>query len=424
MNILIVNTAEKTGGAAIAARRLMEALNANGVKARMLVRDKQSDHLCVSALPRSPWLKMKFLWERLVVWMHQRFRKKHIWDVDIANVGTDITRLPEFRWADVIHLHWVNQGFLSLKDIERILDSGKRVLWTLHDQWPTTAVCHYAANCNRFTEHCSHCPQMQSTHERDLAWRIFERKRSLYQKINRITFIGCSEWICQEARKSALLRGVDSERVNGSMSPCRVVHIPNTIDQSVFRPTDSKAARLRFGLPLDRKLLLFSSLKVTDERKGVRYLLEACCILADQHPEESSAYTIVMVGKQSALQQSSSIPIISLPYMSDECEMALLYAAIDVFVTPSLQDNLPNTIVEAMSVGTPCVAFAVGGIPEMIHHLEDGFLATPRDAQSLADGIRYVLADANHGRLAARAASFAARTYSPERVVRQYISAL
>ena len=122
MRVLIINTSENIGGAAIAANRLMEALKNNGVKAKMLVRDKRTDQITVASLPQSPLLKAKFVWERVCIWKANRFKKHNLFQVDLANTGTDITPLPEFKEADVIHLHWVNQGFLSLKDIRRIID--------------------------------------------------------------------------------------------------------------------------------------------------------------------------------------------------------------------------------------------------------------------------------------------------------------
>ena len=144
MRVLIINTSERIGGAAIAASRLMESLKNNGIKAKMLVRDKQTDQISVVRL-KSNWLQVwKFMWERIVIWSANRFRRYHLFDVDIANTGTDITSLPEFRQADVIHLHWINQGMLSLNDIRKILTSGKPVVWTMHDMWPCTGICHYA----------------------------------------------------------------------------------------------------------------------------------------------------------------------------------------------------------------------------------------------------------------------------------------
>lgn len=117
------NTSERLGGAAVAASRLMESLKNNGIKAKMLVRDKQTDQISVVGLQRN-WVQVwRFVWERIVIWKANRFKKNNLFAVDIANTGTDITSLPEFQQADVIHLHWVNQGMLSLNDIRKILKS-------------------------------------------------------------------------------------------------------------------------------------------------------------------------------------------------------------------------------------------------------------------------------------------------------------
>ena len=138
MKVLIVNTSEKTGGAAVAASRLMEALNNHGVKAKMLVREKETDHLTVIGFPPTPWLRWHFLWERLVIWFHCHGSRKHLFEIDIANTGTDITQMHEFKEADVIHLHWINQGMLSLKVLRKILLSGKPVSATIHEDATTT----------------------------------------------------------------------------------------------------------------------------------------------------------------------------------------------------------------------------------------------------------------------------------------------
>ena len=123
MRVLLINTSERIGGAAVAASRLMEALKNNGIKAKLLVRDKQTEQITVVALRRSWKLVWKFVWERIVIWKANRFKKNNLFAVDIANAGTDITSLPEFQQADVIHLHWINQGMLSLKNLEKILAS-------------------------------------------------------------------------------------------------------------------------------------------------------------------------------------------------------------------------------------------------------------------------------------------------------------
>ena len=108
MRVLIVNTSERTGGAAIAASRLKDALIDNGVKAKMLVRTKESDNVSVAQLRQTPMLRFNFLWERGRIWLANGLSRDHLFDIDTATRGSDITRLPEFKEADVIHLHWVN----------------------------------------------------------------------------------------------------------------------------------------------------------------------------------------------------------------------------------------------------------------------------------------------------------------------------
>lgn len=399
MRVLLINTSEKAGGAAIAAARLMEALNQNGVKAKMLVRDKVTDRVTVAALPSSPLKLVKFAWERGIIWLHNRFSMRNLWQLDIANVGTDITRLPEFQEADVIHLHWINQGFLSLRDLRRILQSGKRVVWTLHDQWPYTAICHYSGDCELYQHSCHHCPQLKGSSEHDLSYRVFQQKKALFMQ-HHITFVGCSQWIADLARKSALLTGQ------------KVVSIPNAIPSKLFHPMDKAAARMEHRLPLDKKLVLFGSYKVTDERKGVRYLAQAYQMLIEKP-------SIVVVGKatKTVADLFGDADFYCVDYITDEHRMASLYAAVDAYVTPSLQDNLPNTIAEAMSCGTPCVGFHIGGIPQMIDHLQNGYVAKYRDAADLAQGIDYVL---NHD-LSRQAHDKASHLYGEVHVAQQYI---
>ena len=406
MRVLIINTSEQTGGAAIVAYRLMEALNTHGVKAKMLVRDKVSNRITVVRIPHSPLEKWRFLWERAVIWMHNRLSRKNLFGVDIANTGYDITRLSEFREANVIHLHWVNQGFLSLDNIERILASGKHIVWTMHDMWPMTAICHHSADCMHFQDHCHDCFLLNRPAPRDLSYKVFERKREMMLH-GRVTFVGCSQWITNLARQSALIKDQ------------RILSIPNAIHSSVFHPTPQAEARRQHGLPTEGRLLLFGSLKVTDPNKGIQYLVEALKMLAGKGLTADTG--IVVVGTHTEqITQLFPLPVHALPYISDERKMASLYSAVDAFVTPSLHENLPNVIAEAMSCGTPCVGFRIGGIPEMITHQQDGYVARYKDAADLAEGIRYVLSDEHHDRLSTAAVK-AARRYNEDHVALQYI---
>ena len=410
MNVLIVNTSETAGGAAIAARRLTHALNRQGVSARMLVRDvSSSPSPDVVRIDSSRFRRLPFLWERLRIWVANGLSRHNLWRVDIANAGLPITRTQAFREADVIHLHWVNQGMMSLAELRRILKSGKRVVWTMHDMWPCTSICHHADTCDRYHTHCHNCPLLVHPGQKDLSFQVFRQKAKAYGQ-GHITFVCCSEWLAGQARKSALLAGHD------------VVTIPNTYDATHFHPSSRAEARAELGLPQDKPLVLFASYKVTDTQKGSDYLMRAFRYLTDLN------IGLVIVGQMA--EEAIDLPVAdridTLPfkrypmgYVTDEARMARIYQAIDLFVTPSLQENLPNTIMEAMACGTPCVGFHIGGIPEMIDHQQNGYVAAYKNEQDLAAGIRWTLG--HQVEAGERAAAKAAATWNEDVVARQYI---
>ena len=402
MRVLIVNTSERTGGAAVAANRLMMALNNNGVKAKMLVRDKESDSLTVVGLPKSPMLNWHFLWERLVIFFHCRFSRKHLFEIDLANSGSDITKLREFQEADVIHLHWINQGMLSLSGIRKILKSGKPVVWTMHDIWPATAICHLTLNCRNFTTHCHNCRLLPGKgSSSDLSTSVWRKKEKMLEDSS-IYFVTCSHWLEQEAKASALLRGQ------------KIVSIANPIDTHIYRSGDKQTARKNLGLPEDKRLILFVSQRVTNKNKGMDYLIDACRQLKD--------YELVILGGH-AEEVVDQLPLKAHPlgYVNDERRIVEIYQAVDVFVLPSLSENLPNTIMEAMACGVPCVGFKVGGIPEEIDHKRNGYVAEYRDSDDLARGIRWILSEADYDQLSQEAVRKVAHSYSQQSVAISYL---
>jgi len=394
----------------VAARRLMTALNANGVKARMLVRDKQTDDINVVSLGRSARRQWHFLWERWCVFCHLRFSRKRLFELDTACSGNDITSLREFKEADVVHLHWINQGMLSLQGIRKILLSGKPVVWTMHDAWPSTAICHLTLGCKRFKSGCKECkylPGGGSPH--DLAARIWKRKQRMLRAGN-VHFVACSRWLQGEAKASALLKGHTID--------C----IPNPIDTRIYRPRDRREARLENHLPENKKIMLFVSQRVTNPNKGMSYLIEACRQLVKERPElKTTACMAVLGGHAEELEGAFPFETIPVGYVNDERKIASLYSAADVFVLPSLSENLPNTIMEAMACGVPCVGFSVGGIPEMIDHMRNGYVARYKDAADLSQGLRWTLIEADCLELKRNALQKVAACYSQQSVAMRYI---
>lgn len=379
MKVIILNTFECIGGAAVAANRLMNALLKIGIWVSMLVRESTGCSSYVlsvnNSFIRRNVNKLRFLWERWVIYWSNKFSKVNLFQVSIANTGVDITHYPNVKDADIIHVHWINQGFLSLKDIQALIKLGKPIVWTLHDLWPATGICHYPGNCLRYQSKCFECPLQIRKPWIDLAKCVYEKKIEL--NLSKITFVGCSEWITNEARKSVLLKDAS------------FLSIPNPIDISVFKAMDKTLARDKNCLPQDKFLLLFAAAKISDTRKGISLFINACNKLKEIY---ASRIEIVLMGSKSEeLVKSFPFKVNALGYISDIEVMTSIYSAADMFIIPSLEDNLPNTIMESMACGTPCVGFDTGGIPEMIDHKINGYVAKYKDSEDLAVGIQWVL---------------------------------
>ena len=401
MKVVIINTSETSGGAAIAAKRLMKALNKNGVEAKMLVRDKRTSDSCVYTVNTS-WFKRKinffrFLWERLIIFIATGFDRKNLFQVSIANTGTDISRHPLVKEADIIHIHWINQGFLSFSGIKRLIATGKTIVWTLHDCWVIdNGIYHFPGN-----------RRLGKKLIFDLNKSVFNKKNDL--GLSKITFVGCSKWIADEARKSTLL----------SRSP--IFSIPNPIDTEAFQLKNKKEARSLLSLPQDKYIILFAAAKVSDERKGLIYFIEAYKILKKRIDSIEEKIEILMMGNLSQ-EDIKTIPfsVHRLGYVSDNEKISAIYSCADLFVIPSLEDNLPNTIMESMACGTPCLGFNTGGIPEMIDHKINGYVSEYKNSQDLADGIEWILNNNNNNALSEACIKKVSDFYSENIIAQQY----
>ena len=410
MRVLIVNTSEREGGAAVAANRLMDALNNNGVKAKMLVRDKETDNITVVGLKGGLLQRFRFLWERWCVYYHLHFKRDHLFDLDMANTGFDITKLPEFKEADVIHLAWINQGFLSLKDIGKIINSGKAVVWTMHDLWAATGICHFTFGCEAYKGQCHNCFYLpRGGKSADLSTRVFNKKKKVYYNSG-IHFVACSKWLGNSARQSSLLTGL------------QLSVIPNPIDTHVFCPKDKRVARLHSTLPEGKRIILFVSQRVTMERKGMAYFIKAISLLAERYPEmKENTVIAILGGRADEVVSQLALPSFPLGYVKNERQLVDIYNSADVFVIPSLDENLPNTIMESMACGVPSVGFKAGGIPEMIDHQKNGYVASYKDADDLAAGIHWVLGEADKEELKMQCVQKVMSCYSQRSVAMKYV---
>ena len=278
---------------------------------------------------------------------------------------------------DVVHLHWVAHGFLRLESLAKI---SAPVVWTLHDMWTFTGGCHYAGACEKFTESCGRCPLLHGRRDCDWSRSGWLRRQRIFSGTS-ITYVSPSRWLAGRARASSLLRSAD------------VRIIPNGIDAVRFAPRDRLMERRRWGLPEDRLLILAGSVQLTDNpRKGFQDLLQ-CLDWLGRAGGGRVADLVLFGAAAPATNELNGFKVHRLGEIVGEEAMASLYAAADVFVAPSLEDNLPNTIIEAMATGTPVVAYAAGGIPEIIDQRVNGLTVPTGEPARLADALHAILND-------------------------------
>lgn len=363
MNILLLTT-YKHGGAGVACRRLQSALLEAGENAQLLTADEAPS-------------KWPFYAERLSFLPYERDKSVRF-SFSLANFGHDLSQTNALQQADVIHLHWINQGFLSLKNIRQLALLGKPFVWTLHDMWAFTGGCHYSGDCLRYRQSCGMCPCLRNPGPTDLSHRIWKRKKEQFPP--NLHFVTCSEWLAGEARNSGLLENYS------------VTAIPNPIDTALFKPMSAperSAFRRTRGIPEKALLILFAAMKVKETRKGFQYLQDALRLLKSRRPDLPIELMVLGKAEPEALQ-ALPYPFHAFGMVQDVATLAEIYGAADLFVIPSLEDNLPNTVMESLACGTPVVGFHTGGIPEMVGHLQEGFIAPQRDTAALSEGITWV----------------------------------
>lgn len=386
MRIAILSAYDHGGGGSIAALRLHRGLLAEGADSHMIVQSARSDATGVEA-PSGKFAR--FLAQlrpdldqlALHAYPHREgfFSPGVLWD--------DVVKRVDAIRPDIVHVHWINGGFMRPESLRRLRYP---LVWTMHDLWALTGGCHYDDGCGRFRTQCGTCPALGSSKANDLAARGQRRKAWAYSRLD-LTAVAPSEWMADCIEQSTLL----------GEYPVEV--IANPIDLNRFKPYDRHFARSVFGLPADAKVILFGAANATsDPRKGFAYLQQA---LRQFSATTTQPVLLVVFGATSGPgAEAFGLPTRYVGRLGDEVALALLYSACDVFVAPSLQDNLPNTIAEALACGLPTVAFKVGGIPDLVLDEVNGRLCAPGEALALADGIAWVLADEDRRAGLARAA--------------------
>ena len=377
MKVLMVNATDIFGGAARAAFRLHQGLRSKGVDSRMLVEImKGNDPFVIGpkndfqkvlayARPRLRQVPLLLYFKRsgdrfTPAWLPDRLAGR------INNINPDI-----------VHLQWIDD-FLRIENIPKLI---KPIIWTLHDMWAFTGGCHYDRGCGRYQESCGCCPQLGSKRGHDLSYKVLRRKKKSWRNTNMV-IVCVSNWLADCARRSIVL------------GKYQVKVIPNGLDTKRFQPVDKRTARQLLNLPQKKKIILFGALYATsDPRKGHNHLKSAIRRLAAWGYSESVELVIFGASAPSKDDEWRDIgfPVHYLGVLQDDISLAVVYSAADVMVVPSEEEAFGQTASESLSCGVPVVAFAIGGLLDIVGHEREGYLARPFDSEELARGIEWVL---------------------------------
>lgn len=407
MKALLLSTDDIRPGAARAAYRLHQSLRNIGVDSQMLVQSKQSEDSTVNGAKtslRNINAEARIAVDKLPFLLYPHRLKKQFclqWLPD--TIAGQVARIQ----PDIVNLHWVCNGYLQIETLAKL---NKPIVWTLRDMWPMTGGCHYSENCDRYQHHCGVCPQLQSTATWDASYWVWQRKNRAWRDLN-LTIVSLSSWLADCARSSSLFKHR------------RIETIPNGIDTSLYKPIDRSFARRLLNLPQDKQLVLFGAVGATsDKRKGFHLLQAALQELS--HSARQDQIELVVFGAAEPKQPPEfGFKTHYLGKLTDDLSLSLLYGAANVLVAPSVYENLPNTVLEAMACGIPSVAFDIGGMPDLIEHEGTGYLAQPFKIEELAQGIVWVLEnDDRYQKLTDRTRQKAEQEFALEIAARRYLS--
>lgn len=368
MRVVLLNTFDAAGGSVRACERLLRGLTTEAIDTTMLVREKGSNGVRVQSVGSRTSGIFRALIDGALLHLYPR-RKLNFFAPAWApgRALREIIRLS----PDIVHLHWVVNGFVRIESLAKF---SVPIVWTLHDSWPFTGGCHLPGECNQYEQSCGWCPILGSKREHDMSRWIWYRKKKAWHDIS-VTIIAPSRWIAERARSSSLFRGRN------------IVVIPNAIDTGQYAPGDKLGARRELGLSERGNIILFgANHALNDHNKGFDLLRAA--LTSAFWPETQ---LVVFGAPESAALPECGLHVRNFGFVHDERKMALLYQSADVFVAPSRDENLPYVVMEAMACGTPCVAFRVGGMEDLITHYKTGLMARPFDTGELAARIQELL---------------------------------
>jgi glycosyltransferase involved in cell wall biosynthesis len=410
MKVVILNASDLEGGAARAAYRLHLGLQEIGTVSQMLVQAKTSDDKAVitsrNKLSRA-FSKLRPTLNNLPLQFYlnrDRLTFSSQWLAD--SVAAQIAELN----SDIINLHWVCNGYLQIESIAKFAKLNQPLVWTLHDMWAFTGGCHYSKDCERYTDACGACPQLQSSKNWDLSRWIWWRKVKAWKNLN-LAIVTPSLWLAKCANSSSLF------------SNLRVEVIPNGLDTTKYRPISQQVARELLNLPQDKQLVLFGALSATsDPRKGF-HLLQPTLQNLSKSGWAEKIELVIFGSSQAENQIDLGFKSRFLGQLNDDISLALVYSAANVTIVPSIQEAFGQTASESLACGTPVVCFDSTGLKDIVEHQQNGYRAKCFSIDDLAQGIIWVLENKErYQKLCDRARQKAKQEFTLELQASRYLS--
>ena len=400
MKIVLVATEDSNGGF-WAVHRLHMALLLAGIESKLLVLKKNKKGQSIKRAGNQLTARINRLIDSAV----SRFypNRKHVLYTSSFGVDTGIVKVINSVNPDIVHLHWINSGYLSPR---KLLNIKAPIVWSHHDMWAFTGGCHYTQGCEKYKVGCGSCPILGSAYCNDVSSLNLKIKLEVYNRLDSLTMIGLSAWMEKCLNES------------GFTKKNSIVNLPNPICTKQFRPNSKSKGRKYFGIPDDKKIILFGAMSaVSDSRKGFEELVTAINLIPD-----SMNIAVAVFG---AKELPDNFCALSYPlgFLNTPDELVHAYSMSDVMVVPSREENLSNAVMESLSCSTPVVAFDVGGNKDMIDHKRNGYLAAPGDPFDLSAGIVEIitLSQDEYNRYRQAARQKVESTFASPIVARKYI---
>lgn len=380
LKVVHLNTYDGNGGAGRACLRLSDSLNANGIDSKVLVYYKFGQNLKIINLSKGIFAKFTAVFNIMAErYLAKIFVKALKTPFSLQWFGKSLINRKELKEADIIHLHWINHGFLSPKFLAELDLLDKPIVWTFHDSNAFTGGCHVRYSCEHFHQQCGNCPLLHLAGPNDISHKNWLRKQKAYSELN-FHVVAPSNWMAKSVKQSSLL-GIRNTSI-----------IPNTIEIDVFKPYVKAEAKKILKIPAHHFVIMSGFMpSKNDKHKGTQYLIDALNELAARPEIPNEQMELVIFGNKDTKDMPEfPFKVTYLGTINKDDHLAKCYAAADAFILPSLEDNLPNTVMESLACATPVVAFKTGGIPDMVKHLENGYLADYKSSTDLADGIEWL----------------------------------